>query len=112
MSRQSPRGDVMRSTDTHPARASEYAFPWRVRIVLAPHTVEPSAYALAVEIRVVDRAQVVGHVLFSPGLLDTQRRLVEVAVLSPVFPPRDATAMLDLVPDLRRGTSTCPVLRR
>ena len=32
----------------------------------------------------VDGAQIVGHVLFTPGLLDAPRRLVEVAVLGPV----------------------------
>jgi putative acetyltransferase len=31
-----------------------------------------------------DGDEVVGHVLFTPGLLDAPRRLVEVAVLSPV----------------------------
>jgi putative acetyltransferase len=38
----------------------------------------------AVELVAADGDEVVGHVLFTPGLLDAPRRLVVVAVLSPV----------------------------
>jgi putative acetyltransferase len=38
----------------------------------------------AVELVAADGEEVVGHLLFTPGLLDAPRRLVEVAVLSPV----------------------------
>jgi putative acetyltransferase len=38
----------------------------------------------AVGLVATDGDEVIGHVLFTPGLLDAPRRLVEVAVLSPV----------------------------
>ena len=38
----------------------------------------------SVELVATDGADVVGHVLFTPSLLDAPRRLVEVAVLSPI----------------------------
>ena len=50
-----------------------------------------------------DGDEVVGHVLFTPGLLDAPRRLVEVAVLSPVAvcPPRQRQGIGSAL--IRRG---------